>query len=383
MKKFSALLLFLCLIVTTALADTTLTGTVVSGGTVTVLAPTDGTLASVDVQAGDRVTLGETVATLTTTTIYANEAGTVHIFGTEGASLEAIADAFGAVLYIEPDAPYSIAASTKYTYDADANKRIVPGETVYLKCATDGKHTGKGYVTGVNGSDYLIAVTNGSFADDETVLVYRSADYTASSRVGRGTVTRTGAVGYTGTGEAVSISSSSSASNMSRTSTSTATATETTAADTASACSLVKLLVTDGQEVFPGTPLFTVSTASAYAQTMTAPADGVVTEVAATAGTAVTENAAIVTIAPNSMMRLALHVPEDDLAHVTLGSQVTIQFLSGETAKGTIISLQGLAEETADTEDAADEETCFTVYVTFSATPTIAYGMTGKVVIAD
>ncbi len=384
MKKLLALLLFLCLAAGTALADTTLTGTVVSGGTVTVLAPADGTLASVDVQAGDRVTLGETVATLTTTTIYAEQAGTVRIYGAEGAALETINEQYGAVLYILPNNVYTLTASTQNAYEAEANRRVVPGERVYLRATTSTVRTGMGVVTGVSGSNYMVEITSGDFNGSETVYIYRDSAYTATSRIGKGTVTYTGAVGYTGTGEDVSISSAStSSSGMRSMSSSASTETETVAEGTSTPQSLVKLLVSEGQHVAPGTPLFTVSTASAYAQTMTAPAAGVVMEVAVSAGTTVTPGAAIVTIAPDSLMRLALHVPEDDLDKVTLGSQVTIQFLSGETAEGTILSLQGLAEETADTEDAADEETCFTVYVAFTATPTIAYGMTGKVAIAD
>ncbi len=383
MKKLLALLLFLCLAAGTALADTTLTGTVVSGGTVTVLAPADGMLASVDVQAGDRVNPGETVATMTTTTIYAEQAGTVRIYGAEGAALERINEQYGAVLYILPDAVYTLTASTSNAYDAEANRRVIPGEKVYLRATASTARTGTGIVTGVSGSNYIVEITSGDFNGSEAVYIYRDSAYAATSRIGKGTVTYTGTVGYTGTGEDASIASASSSSSSMRSSSSTSSTETETVADTSIPQSLVKLLVSEGQHVSPGTPLFTVSTASAYAQTMTAPAAGVVTEVAVTAGTAVTPGAAIATIAPDSMMRLALHVPEDDLDKVSLGSQVTIRFLSGETAEGTIISLQGLAEEAADAEDAEDEETCFTVYVAFSATPTIAYGMTGKVVIAD
>ncbi len=382
MKKISALLLFLCLIVTTALADTTLTGTVVSGGTVTVLAPAEGTLASVDVQAGDRVTLGETIAALTTTTIYAGEAGTVRIYGAEGAALETINSQYGAVLYILPDAIYTLTASTQNAYDLEANRRVIPGETVYLRATANYARTGTGVVTGVSGSNYIVEITSGDFNGSDSVQIFRDSAFAATSRIGKGTITYTGTVGYTGTGESVSIATTSSSSSNMRSSSSSA-ATETVADDASTPQSLVKLLVSDGQHVSPGTPLFTVSTASAYAQDMTAPADGVVMDVAVTAGTAVTPGAAIATIAPDSMMRLALHVPEDDLSKVTLGSQVTIRFLSGETAVGTVLSLQGVAEEKTNAEDDEDEETCFTVYVSFSATPTIAYGMTGKVTIAD
>ncbi len=376
MKKLLALLLFLCLAAGTALADTTLTGTVVSAGTVTVLAPADGTLASVDVQAGDRIAQGADIASLTITTIYAEQAGTVRVYGAEGASLAQINKEYGAVLYIVPDSVYTLTASTSNAYDTEANKRIEPRELVYLRATASSSRTGIGTVTGVSGSNYIVSVISGYFNSGESVYIYRDSAYAASSRIGRGNITYTGAVGYTGTGEAVSISTSSSSSRNNSSSSS--------AADTADAetpQSLVSLLVKDGQEVDPGTPLFTVSTASAYAQHMTSPVNGVVTEVAATAGSTVVSGAAIAAIAPDSMMRLALHVPEDDLDKVTLGSSVTIRFLSGETAEGTILSLQGLAEEAAEEEE--DEETCFTVYVAFSATPTIAYGMTGKVIIAD
>ncbi len=383
MKKLFALTVCLLLITTAALADTTLTGTVVSGGTVTVLAPADGTLASVDVQPGDRVAQGAPVAALTTVTVYAEQAGTVCIYGTEGASLEQISKEYGAVLYILPDSVYTLTASTQSAYDVEANKRIVPGEAVYLRATASTSRTGTGTVTGVSGSNYIVDVTSGSFNSGESVYIYRDSAYATTSRIGKGTITYTGTVGYTGTGAEVSISSSSSSSSG-RGGSSTAAATTTTETeDAAVPQSLVSLLVTDGQTVQPGTPLFTVSMADAYAQAMSSPVDGIVTDVAASAGSAVVTGSAIATIAPDAMMRLALHVPEDDLASVAMGSQVTIRFVSGETAVGTVLSLQGLAEAQDESEDADDEETCFTVYVAFPATPTIAYGMTGKVTISE
>lgn len=381
MKRLFALTLCLLLIAATALADTTLTGTVVYSGTVTVLSPAEGTLADVAVQPGDRVTEGDTVASLQATTVYANESGTVRIYGAEGASLEEICTRYGAVLYILPDQIYTLTASTSAAYDTEANKRILSGETVYLRAKANTSRVGTGTVTGVNGSDYLVHVTSGDFLSGEILYIYRESSYAAASRIGKGSIAYTGAVGYTGTGEDVSISSSTSTSKG-RTAAVTSTE-ETEEEDSTAPQSLLKLLVTDGQHVDPGTPLFTVSMADAYAQHMLAPATGVVTEVSTSAGSTVVPGTSIATIAPDTMMRLALHVPEDDLASVRMGSEVTIRFLSGEMAVGTVLSLQGLAETSEETEEDEDEETCFTVYVSFPATPTIAYGMTGKVTIGE
>ncbi len=351
MKKFFLFLMAATLLTTTAFADTSFSGTVVSAGSISILTPADGTLASVNVQAGDHVAAGETIAELLTTTIYAEEAGTVRVYGSEGAALADISEQYGAVMYLLPDVVYTLSASTRNAYDAEENRRVLPGESVYLRSSADTSQSGTGIVTGVDGSDYLVDVTSGEFDDGESVFIYRESDYAYSSRIGKGSITYTGTVGYTGID------------------------------DESTQKSLVKLLVEDGQHIVPGTPLFTVSTAEAYQQTMTAPESGIVATVNTAAGSAVTLGASVAEIYPDSEMRLALSVSEEDLGKISLGSQATITFVSGETAHGTVESLQGHAEEADEEED--DDETFFTVYVAFTPTDTIAYGMTGSVSIAE
>lgn len=375
MKKIVLLLVAMMLFTATAAAETSFTGTVVSAGSVSVLVPADGILSAVGVQSGDRVAAGDSIAQLLDTTVYAAEAGTVRLFGSEGASLDEINERYGAVLYLLPDAVYTLSASTQNAYSAEENRRIVPGETVHIRSSANLSRTGTGIVTGVSGSDYLVDIQMGEFDDEETVFLYRSDSFNYTTRIGKGTVTYTGTIGYTGTGEEASIGTASSTSSRN------SSTTEETTTDTMDTPkSLVRLLVEDGQHVTPGTPLFTVSTAEAYEQTMTAPESGIVATVHQTAGTTVTQGTAVAELYPDRTMRLALSVSEMDLDQISLGDTVTIQFLSGETLQGTVEVIQGHAQEQDEEEE---DETYFTVYVAFTPTNAIAYGMTATVTIAE
>ncbi len=370
MKRFMLFLVSAMLLTSIALADTSFSGTVTATYSQSVLAPADGTLAAVNYQVGDRVAEGAAVAELLTDTVYAKEDGTVYVFGSEGAELNTINEQYGAVLYILPDSIYTLTVSTKNAYDAEANKRILPGEKVYIRSTSDETQLGEGTVTGVSGANYLVNVTLGDFNNSKAVNIYRSSDFDSTSRIGKGTVSYTGVIGYTGTGEDVSIgSSTNSSSNTSADS------------DDTSVKSLDKILVQDGQHVVSGTPLFTVSTSDGYEQAMVVSEKGIVAAVNATAGSAVTKGMSVMDIYPNSAMRLALSVSEENLSKINLGSTVTIAFVSGETAHGTLESIQGHVEEPDEDDD--DDESFFTVYVAFAPTDTIAYGMTGTVTITE
>ena len=201
MKKLLVCLLILALTVSPALAETiTLDGTVVSTETVPVVSPAAGVLYNVYLKEGDHVSAGDEAATLYAQPVLAEQAGTVKLFGTTGESVEALTARYGAVLYIEPDCEYTIAANTRNAYDTIENSIIHPGETVYIRCTTNGGHTGVGRVTAVTGSGYTIELSEGSFDTNESVFVYRSENYALQSRIGRGTASHAAPVAVTGLG---------------------------------------------------------------------------------------------------------------------------------------------------------------------------------------
>ena len=345
MKKLLIGLLVLMLVTPMALAETvTLNGTVIATGTVPVAAPAAGVLSEVAVQVGEHVSAGDEVAALYAQPVLADQPGTVRLFGTAGESVEAVVARYGAVLYIEPDCQYTIAASTRYAYDLEVNKTIHPGESVYLSCGTTGKlHKGLGRVTAVNGSSFTVEVTEGEFESGETVYVYRTDDYAVTSRIGRGNVTHASPVAVSGLGTG----------------------------------RISGIHVADGAHVAIGDALFdTVLVDTATAYEMVSSVDGVVAEVLAASGDAVTQGMVVATIYPDEAMRIEISLSENDLRDVRIGTRVRIEFTSGETAEGEIDWISSIAQVSEDEED---DTVSFTVHVRFDATGTIRYGMTAKV----
>ena len=110
----SSLLMLALLLSCSALADTiTFPGTVAASQTHEVYAPIGGTVEAVNVEAGQKVAAADAIVTLSTTKVYAEESGTVTgVFGQPGDSAETVAQKYGAVMYLEGESVYSIAAST-------------------------------------------------------------------------------------------------------------------------------------------------------------------------------------------------------------------------------------------------------------------------------
>lgn len=349
MKKILVCALALMMIGSAALAEgKTYEGTVVSTGSEAVLAPAAGTVGKVLCQAGESVRAGDEIAALSTTTVYAEEAGTVTVFGAAGESVDTLSSRYGAVVYIEPDCLFTLTGNTSYAYDAEENKIIHPGETVYLKSTSSSSYTGVGMVTALNGSKYTVEVVSGNLLDSQLVYIYRDASFASTSRIGRGTTSRCDAVAVTGTGV------------------------------------VSELLVRDGAHVEPGTPLFTTVDASAYAYQMASGADGVVASVNVAPGDAVEAGTLIAEIYPDSAMRLELIVEGRDLRSFAVGSKAEITFDNGVTAEGTIERVSGVpyVPETTDEED-TDDTVYFAVYVAFTTDEAVPYGMAAKATIAE
>lgn len=351
MKKLLACALALMMMCTGVLAEgKSYSGTVVSTGTEAVLAPAAGVVGAVMYQAGDRVSAGDEVAALKETIVYAEQAGTVRVFGKAGEAVETLVSRYGAVVYIEPEHSLTLTGNTSYAYDAVENRNIHPGETVHLQStnSTVG-HTGTGLVTVVSGSKFTVEVLSGNLKDEENVYIYRSAEGNLKSRIGRGTVTYTGATAISGAGTGV----------------------------------VSDILVDDGAFVEPGTPLFATVESTAYNWQMASPAAGVVANVSVSPGDAVEAGALIAQIYPDSAMRFELVVEGEDLRSIRVGDAAQISFDNGMTAAGSVERISGVpyVEETAEGEE-TDDTVYFAVYVTFDAAE-VPYGMAGKAVIGE
>ena len=191
MKKLFAFCIALMLAILpmgAAMAETIMIyGTVINTQPQSVVCTADGTIEQVNVTVGDRVTVGTVIATVETNKVYATTDGTVYLFGEAGDKVSDITAQYGAVAYISPAQPYTITATA-----TDRNGlavSVVPGETVYLRCYKDGKHTGVGILAKLEKGKYTVVVTEGEFATGETISIYRDPAYTDQSRIGRAKVT--------------------------------------------------------------------------------------------------------------------------------------------------------------------------------------------------
>ena len=209
MKRVAMTVMALMLAAGAASADTlSLNGTVEAGVTVPVYAPIGGTVDTVSVEQGMRVSAGENLFSYRTEKTYASEDGTVAgVFAKAGDDAEKVTEKYGADLYIEGTTIYSVSASISKAYNAAETTIVHTGETVYLVCRTDAKRFGTGVITAVDGSNYTVLVTEGNFIVGDSVTLFRDSAYTEKLRIGRGNIARVNPTAVTGTGAVVSLPS--------------------------------------------------------------------------------------------------------------------------------------------------------------------------------
>lgn len=321
-------------------------GTVTGGETISVLAPFGGIVDDVAVQAGDRVTLGERIATIETTKVYASTDGTITgVFGEEGDDTEGITERYGAVLYIEPVNKYTISASTEKAYNRSENKFIHIGEKVYMICTADGTHQGTGIVTKIEeGGKYTVEVNAGEFMLEETVNIFRKSDYSASSRIGRGTVAATTPVAVKGSG------------------------------------SILKMHVKNGDQVERGQLLFetvegTLDGLYSPGADIFATVSGIVASLDAGAGASVAKGGKIATIYPDDELQVEIPVAETDLGSIYVGMPVVVEFSWDPSLQtrfdGTVTRISYL-----NTAAEGSSEPSYTACVAFTPDEHVRLGMT-------
>ena len=356
-KRISAVTAASVLLFSCALAESiTFSGTVTASETYEVYAPIGGTVAEVRCEAGQRVRAEDEIVSLSTTKVYAEEAGTVTgIFGQPGDSTATVAEKYGAVMYLEGESVYTISASTGNAYNSTETKFIHAGEEVYLQCYSDGNHTGWGVVTSIDGTDYTVRVTSGEFLVGETVNVYRGQTATASQRIGRGTLHRANPTGVTGSG------------------------------------SIVSFAVSEGDTVARGDVLFETLEGNfdgLYMSGAGIPAgmDGTISQVNAQQGSKVEKNSVVAVIYPDSAMRVEARIAETDLASVTVGDPVSVELLWNQDAEvtypGTVTMISALADSSSG-NSADSENATYTVYIDFTPDEQTRFGMSAVVTTLD
>ena len=324
-----------------AAAETvSMNGTVEAGETATIYAPIGGTVESVNVETGEKVSAGQELLVFKTTKVYASQDGVISgVFGQEGEDAETVAEKYGAVMYLEGETLYSVSASVSKAYSSVDTMTVHPGENVYLQCRNSASRAGTGLITAIDGTNYTVLVTSGDFLPGDTVDIYRNEEHTDSMRIGRGTVSRVSPEAITATG------------------------------------AIVRLAVRDGDTVKKGDILIETLDGSfdAYIMTgttVTADQGAVVKTVNAEAGSTVSKGAALFQVIPLDAMRIETSVEADELKNIHTGDPVIVELESDESKvyEGTISFISALPTEDGD-------EVTYRVLVDFTPDEAAALGM--------
>ena len=338
-----------------ALAQVTFLGTVVSSKTLSVPAPFGGLIDEIDLRKGDPIHVGDVVATIKTTKVFAEMDGVISgIFAREGDQTEGITERYGGVMYIEPVNRYVVSATTEKAFNSSDTRYIHIGERVYLACTKDGTHVGTAVVTNISelneqgNTPYKLEVTSGDFYMGETVGIYRDSDHSTNTRIGRGTIQQNTAVAVKGSG------------------------------------SVLKLHVQVGDHVERGEVLFetvegVLDGLYAVDNTIYSPMDGIVASVEATQGSSIEKNGKLITVYPQDGLQIEIKVSELDLNEIHEGDKVSIEFewdMDGaEQVEGVVSSISRVGEERTD--KSTDAEYC--AYVNFTPDDTVRLDMTVNV----
>lgn len=313
LKKLTALLLAL-LLPAAALAEV-YEGTTAAMDTVTVRSEVAGTVKTLDATAGQRVSAGETLLTLSPTKAFAAQDGAVSLVEVKEGE-----DADGTVLEIAPVERYQVYCTVSKAYQSAASTLIHSGETVYIRCTSDGSHRAVGVVTLVDGEEYRVLTLGGALYVGETVYLYRDADFTLSERVGIGTVVANDTEVYEAKG------------------------------------ALTRLCVQAGDVVERGQLLYELDGGS-----VEAPVSGILTAVNVKLGDSVAEDQAAFEIVPDGALCVEISVEETEAAAIRPGERAELTPALGDGAiilSGTVVDVSRVAADGAYTVRVLPDDGC-------------------------
>ena len=216
------------------------------------------------------------------------------------------------------------------------------GEKVYVSCTADGAHTAEGVVTAVSGTSYTVETTSGELLMEETVYIYRTSDLATTSRLGRGTVSRTAETAVSGTG------------------------------------SILRMHVQDGDTVQRGQLLFETVTGSldglyATSNDIVSEVSGIVAQLNVSAGATVNKGETLLTVYSKDQLQVEISVDEYDLAEISEGDTVNLTFTwddeDAEKHTGVVKMISHVSSVTSG--DAA-----YKAYIAFDAPEQTRLGMT-------
>ena len=337
------------MILSAAAAETlSLNGTVIAGESIPVYAPIGGTVGEVTAEAGQRIAADDVLYVMKTEKVYAEESGTVTgIFARPGDSAATVAERYGAVMYLEGEAVYSVEANTDYAYNSAEAKFVHAGETVWLVCRTSSSRTGTGVITAVSGTSYTVRVNSGTFIPGDNVDIFRDEAHTAGKRLGRGAVSRIDPTPVTAEG------------------------------------SIVRIAVEDGAQVKRGDLLLETLEGSFDGLYMsgteiTAGTAGVVGSLNVSRGGSIQKDSVAAVIYPPDRMRAEAFVSEDSRSLIREGETVTVELEADEskTYPGTVSLVSAVAEQ-------GEGEVTYRVLVDFVPDDAVSIGMSVVVTTAD
>ncbi len=341
-----ALSLALCAaFITPALAETTFDGTVVSSESVSVTAPFGGTVNTFRLRAGDKISVGDMIAEVATTKVYASADGEITgVFGQPGDSVDDVVSRIGAVLYIAPTNKYTITADIQKAYSSSDTKYVNIGETVYLKSYySSNGNTAQGTITATNGTSYTVETTSGELLMEETVSIYRSAEYTSASRIGRGTVSRTAEVAVSGSG------------------------------------SILYMHVKDGDTVTRGQLLFETVTGTldglyATSNQIVSEVDGIIATVNLSAGSTLNKGDTLLTVYPGNKMQVVIDIDEYDLVDIHEGDPIQLEFNYDDAENNVFTGTVSMISHVSGSSTTSD--VTYQAYIDFTPNEDIRLGMT-------
>ena len=275
MKRLAALLMALMLLCGAAVAEE-FEGSTVSGRTTLVQTPSGGTLQGMSLVVGQAVKAGDVLAAARVNRLYANQDGTItRVEAEDGLNSDGLA------ISLAPVSRFTIYCTTSGGYDAEGNDWVTIGETVYVSCTKDGTHRGQGRITSISGKEFYVELLGGEMYVGETANIYRDADCTYLTRVGKGTVLSADDEQYNVTG------------------------------------TVLKTYVAVGDEVSRGQLLLTW--ASDADLTVVSPADGIVTSLLHQNGDSLQQDEGVLEMTAYSDIWLKLVLADEDAARLSVG----------------------------------------------------------------
>ena len=269
--------------------------------TVTVCAEADGKIEAVRVLEGQRVAAGEALFRLRSERTFSCQDGTVSLVNA------GVGDSVGGtVLEIMPKERYTVYCTVDKAYQSAAATLVHSGETVYVKCTTDGSHRAVGVVTQIDGAEYRVLTLGGELYLGETVYLYRDGDFTAAQRVGIGTVVVSDTQTYEASG------------------------------------TLTRLLVAAGDEVERGQLLFEVNGGE-----ISAPIDGIIAALSCRPGDSVGKDQAVAELVPDGEIGVEVQVDEADAAQIAVGDAALLTLAGQEdenAIEGTVAEISAIAK---------------------------------------